>query len=673
MVSLDWPGDEILEGRLFFQLTPQNSPRTVLFHQRLPDMAVNLGRHQILVRVPRVNTITLRDGLELHCFFETDGGILFPIGTCPWPGATGRTQVVALVELPELKAAKMGKFARSLLFRPSSRRLYGGGGFGGLSGGIAQLAVDELPSIALNYCAYDLLVVTDTALHAVRQRQRAALRQWVRAGGRLCVLLDQERVAQVDRSFLSELMGGDLSWATPAFHRPGLGRLVVVPREMVERATSREVNAVVAHLWGIRKAHLDTWMPSKPFSFASRQTIRNQGMGMGMGGGGGIFASGDSSLKSPWRKNRFGQLGLTAPMQLTSQPCKFVDHLVPSLLPRGVSLVPLPMLLALVFGFVVVIGPLDYWLLGKLRRRVLTWIVFPLNCLLFTGVTIALSRHYLGTQDHRHTLEVVDLGRHGEALRRTRLNLLFAVGTRDSVTGLRKSFSTVVTAGGLRGVTSLRTPPPNRNRDHVVPTQVDGSFPYSYTLIERLEQWTPHLQRQFEIAPDVEVAPYDFESSRWAELCRAKSDFMIEKPTTEECGELLRLLFEPTGAKHSPEVWESCSEQVVPQDVLLVEVMSGSGATTLFRRGEHMPQYGFLYDITARDPQGFFGYVSSVAPDGCANLEDLTVLDGSDVNEIVILVVRRTEDGYVFYRRHHAPERLEWSEHEQAEHPLPAE
>ncbi len=110
---------------------------------------------------------------------------------------------------------------------------------------------------------------------------------------------------------------------------------------------------------------------------------------------------------------------------LAPPPLATLGGLYQTLMPRDVQMVPLGLIGAVLAAYVVAIGPIDYFLLGLLRMRRLTWILFPLVTIGFAGSTLWLSRWYLGTNDSRRALEIYDVVKGGTVARRTRVELLF--------------------------------------------------------------------------------------------------------------------------------------------------------------------------------------------------------------------------------------------------------
>jgi len=60
-----------------------------------------------------------------------------------------------------------------------------------------------------------------------------------------------------------------------------------------------------------------------------------------------------------------------------------------------------------------------------------------------------------------------------------------------------------------------------------------------------------------------------------------------------------------------------------------------------------------LIDGVSRRPSqyGFFQVVSAISPNGAGNFEDLAVLDDSDADRILLVVVKREGENLVIYRR----------------------
>lgn len=75
----------------------------------------------------------------------------------------------------------------------------------------------------------------------------------------------------------------------------------------------------------------------------------------------------------------------------------------------GVAPVPLPLLLGFAFVYLLAIGPLDWWILRRLRRQPLTWVTFPVMVVLFSSFVLVGTRLYKGSQAVAVRLEAVDV------------------------------------------------------------------------------------------------------------------------------------------------------------------------------------------------------------------------------------------------------------------------
>ena len=222
------------------------------------------------------------------------------------------------------------------------------------------LTPDELPVQGLAYCAYNILVLTADAFAAAHERQLQALRQWVRAGGSVCVFATgalREEQAQ----FLTDLNEGRKKFelddkgqaAGPGVITSycGLGRAVVVTKVLNEDTdlNSAEWRGAVAFLWKLRRDRC-------------AQFVRD-----------GKFENPVAAPSAPQTAQAYAY-NMAAPLQ--TQPLQFGAEVVQHLMPKTVRLIPFSVLLCVLTAFVLLIGPVDWLVLGFLKRRRYTWILF---------------------------------------------------------------------------------------------------------------------------------------------------------------------------------------------------------------------------------------------------------------------------------------------------------
>ncbi len=172
-------------------------------------------------------------------------------------------------------------------------------------------------------------------------------------------------------------------------------------------------------------------------------------------------------------------------------PAKFVA------VPKG----PLFFILAL---FVLVIGPGEYFILGKLKRRKWTWITFPLTCLLFTYATLKYTRSKLKTPVHVGRLVVLDMSAENEIVRCETIRVPLASGTHIERWRMKHTMVTPETLASDSiprwnlgfGVSSSSSEAP--------PVEFQGTLFSNYDIAFQIQQWLPLMvcSTSFQAEPD---------------------------------------------------------------------------------------------------------------------------------------------------------------------------
>jgi len=119
--------------------------------------------------------------------------------------------------------------------------------------------------------------------------------------------------------------------------------------------------------------------------------------------------------------------------------------------------------------------------------------------------------------------------------------------------------------------------------------------------------------------------------------------------------EMIRTLSFPAGRTDKTFRWEEFAREVcTPTGAALVQkltggpapantciyLFNGSGATVLQESGG-MIDRDVLRQLCVNLPIGFFSLVSRVSPNGGAQIEDLQVMDQTDANQYLLVVVTR--------------------------------
>jgi len=213
-------------------------------------------------------------------------------------------------------------------------------------------------------------------------------------------------------------------------------------------------------------------------------------------------------------------------------------ELLNHLMPQTVRLIPFSALIGLLALFVVMIGPADYFVLGALRRRKFTWILFPAVSIAFTVATVLMANHYLGLRDQRRSLFVVDLAKDGSALRWNQYELVFAARDRQSVTELKDALWAPLEARQMvnqpyvqviRGRQVMLVPNNAYNSGYgynanaeggTEPPLFAGVLPVHFQSRKMLRQWRPELNRIFSFEPPpVPLIPnWDAVEKAWPDL-----------------------------------------------------------------------------------------------------------------------------------------------------------
>ncbi len=86
---------------------------------------------------------------------------------------------------------------------------------------------------------------------------------------------------------------------------------------------------------------------------------------------------------------------------------------------RGVRMIPFSLVMGLVFVYILLIGPGDYFLLRRLRRLEWTWVTFPAIVLLVTAGAMVLAHYLKGREVRTHQVDLVDVDMASGTLRGT--------------------------------------------------------------------------------------------------------------------------------------------------------------------------------------------------------------------------------------------------------------
>ena len=646
-MMLSWDGAQIIEGHLELAFDDQQQDRQgelkPIAHYRSPELALATGDRRIRILVPpqRITNTNGLLGIRAQFIVAKDGSVL-ELGehsvVTPRPG-TRRVRIGVVLPGSQIAVAESQlPFIRELgleQFRPETAMQQDFVQGGLVTQGV-RVQSRDLPRTAIEFCAFDLIVLTRDGLGEVPETSLHALTRWVRAGGR--GLIDMSgRYGDATESFLNGLLTDD-GPEKPVLLQPdgsatlrnldgedldiavkeaGLGRVCVTTRDLANEISFNTPGwkSLVSWLWDVNRNHhrriskTGTWTENPPADELHRIT-----------------------KPAPFETSDFNE----------------ERELITLLLPGSVQSIPPWHVISMLAVFLLLIAPGDYLLLGLIKRRTLTWILFPVVSLLVTLYTVQLAKTTVGSLDFTTSLTIIDMIDDETAGRSTRLELLFTAAERDAVSDEREVLFTTLTDNdklileddtyGYGRRQSMRSDF-QLNVNHE-PPQFEGLLPRSFTVVRRMRKWTPQLSRRTWIGPPPEDVPrFDWSLMDTARLASVEgreeiiSDVARAAPDTHVVI-ATRLNSVETGINGE-------SQPAAPLNSLQLR-----SSTRLARFSAKTRQYS-----VPPTNIGWAHVMTRVSPTGAANCEDLWLFDQSDPYEILVIVTFRDGDNFTSLRR----------------------
>jgi hypothetical protein len=493
----------------------------------------------------------------------------------------------------------------------------------------------SMPEDPLALCSYDMVLLTDGSLNKLEAGQLEALTTWTKAGGSLCIAPTEQGLASRHLEFLSQLFPNDSNRlllsddgqitfvsgeATICAAYTGLGRSVLLPHgiDPVADLPKDEQAWIREFLW---KARNSSWPKAgEDFADAHRRrppvaepTPNNLQGAIGQPGYVDPYGNWRASQPFSTQATGFGQL------------CQSI------LMPSDVQMVPTTVIVGLLLAYVLAVGPIDYCVLGWLRIRKYTWIVFPLVTLGFTLMMVAVAHRYLGSNETGGRLTVTDVVDDGRPIRSSAIDLLFV--------GTRKDTTSAIKAGLLTSIQSQQTlTQPSAQLNFT------GRFPHDYSVSRRIEQWTPEMTRTLTLSPDA-IPDLAFD---WSD---------VSLVTTKEGREKLKATL--TNNSETECIRVAVLHGIDGHGIL-------GGAVSPFREytnSDHHQNAAYrnalrqrtsrqIGEVGSRAPlQGLFQYFSQVSPGGAAAMEDIPIMDPGNPDQWLLVILLKTDDGYHLIRK----------------------
>ena len=421
-----------------------------------------------------------------------DGDIGLGTQDLTLPGIADRDLVIALVNPPAAADPPWREIALDRCMPPEERRPHLA-----LHTSLARMTADDVPDQPLAFCAVDLLAIDAAEAAHLRAAQISALATWVRAGGALCVF--GATAADDDHDLIPGLRVPGLEPLGSVAHTAsfyiyaktaladdglaavirgaslGLGRVLVAPQSADH--DSPAWRAATAYLWRVREMNAETMIAVGTWTAGSLQETM--------------------SVKE---SARYDDIQMPFGPVVSADSAQRIQALLE---PRGFSGLPWWLLVAICAVFIVLIGPADWLILGRLKRRRWTWVVFPVVALAITSATVATSQVWLGSHDRLRRLEVVTLDRDGKPLRRDRFELHLAGHDQDVAIPCHDE-TFIDTTNSVDETRSYYSSRKEIVAHPVIPHS--GAFPDDFSALIHLPQWSPVLLHRMDLGTSIEAA-----------------------------------------------------------------------------------------------------------------------------------------------------------------------
>jgi hypothetical protein len=674
-------GSGLLTGKIQFLLKSENQ---LLAIAETEDLTLNGPEQRIRVLLPAIDPGLALDRINVQIAFQgknfsgtvSDQILRIPFSTKKvFVGLVGESRLVRKNSPKRAELLDNLKFENLLPNASIDRKVEDDQEL--LKTFFAMVDPTDFPAEPMSYCSYDLVVLTGDEFRTLRKAQLEALLAWIKAGGSLYVepngvleawhvdflkgLVEgdpQQLVIQPDSTgkILPETIGVDQPVALVQCGI-GLGAIRIDDAEQSVDFGSTAWGEIAHRLWRFRQ------------NLVPRPDVTYSGNGQN-----GEPVSRPS--QDPW--------GL---MSANSTPFR-ISHgeLLEQLMPARFRMVPAWLLTLILVAFVVLIGPVDYFVLGFFRARNLTWLTFPLATIAVTALTVWLSNSYMAEAETRRAVVLCDIGPKGQIVRTNRFELLLTASTRAVTTEIQKGLfaplklSSGFDIGGVfipgsgyqparwmgqRGQMSngiqiggMQDDDFNVN-ESIAP--FEGRIPTLFAVKQKLTKWTPQLNRHFSIPgrqtdPQIDWSEFD--------LRLDESRLIQSHAVPTKLGETARRLF-------GPGALVACFAE---KDGWAYDRLPGwrsarTSGTTPTPFGNVYPQFGnarfgvplaygeadlfrWIYQASVAMPgMGIFTLTKQASPKGGAVCDDVPLLDASDKHSWLLVIVVPEGDDYIVYRK----------------------
>ena len=540
-----------------------------------------------------------------------------------------------------------------------------------------QWSSKDLPQDPLSYCAFDVVLLSDEALAALQKEQLDGLLAWVKAGGSVCIVPDAP-MKPLQLEFLRKLFeqgaenAADLSLdnegrllvvsdesAPILMSHCGLGRAVLLPpvEDPAIRYTKENFGPVVAFLWKVRKDQ-PVWNGENWKSVDLVARLKQRGINAEQDAEG-IFTR---DTQSPYYGSREkdgkyyldynqmkSQFGIDDRIGPQAEPLLGIAE--QALLPSDVEMVPTWIIGTILMGYVVAIGPGDYFLLGWLRLRKYTWVLFPVITGVFTLLTVMVANAYMGSEDTGGRLSITDLVGNGIPVRQTTLETLY-YSAQANVENEHKNALVVLSEDNFSNADYYNQ---YNRQPQDSPLSYSGHFPQNYSVSHRVQQWSPVSLRTLSLEPQESwVPPIAWDDASLVTTTEGNTKLRtalnqyassLQKKSSAAVQYLAAIYHESNvvhlvGQRQDPQQYQQSSHPGYPYQQTYNDDLEEAAVAML----------SAIPTVKAAS-ENVFNIVSQVSPEGAGSLEDLAFLDSSDPSQWALVIVEQQGENFQVFRK----------------------
>lgn len=375
---------------------------------------------------------------------------------------------------------------------------------------LPRLVADDLPRDPLKHLVHDVVVVESSGFAELAGAQVQALEAWVLGGGCLFLQLGEDLPTEqsefVDRLLrrTPDLLGDEiegtelipvLKFGALKTLDYGFGRVCLTTQRSWSRATNLDRQRAFVDLWRLRSEHRDSVTQT---GLLSLELIRNQQNAewQQYNANNRYQLQQLQQMRSGFQQNAARDLELQLllsswELQLKSSTSPRPSQMIAALLPQDVHAVPIWLLSTIVLGYILYIGVGEYTVLGKMKKRRLTWFTFPIATLAITLLTIGTAKGYLGSSVEHNRVIIRDVTEDGLVCREQKFDLYFQSSTNTVSIPLQNEALTPVANQPINNQPGYRPPQPLESG----PVLLSGNPTGQANLIQTLQQWKPQLNR----------------------------------------------------------------------------------------------------------------------------------------------------------------------------------